>query len=55
MFKIVNFKKLIVPIKNDPSEFLIKKIDKDKLYNFLLELEFNRLLIVMAISFSLGS
>ena len=39
-----------VPIKNDPSEFLIKKINKDKLYNFLREMEFNRLLS-QAISF----
>ncbi|MDC0618896.1 DNA polymerase I [Pelagibacteraceae bacterium] len=33
-----------VPVKNDPSEFLIKTIDKDKLYEFLREMEFNRLL-----------
>ena len=33
-----------VPLKNDPSEFLIKDIDKDKLYDFLREMEFNRLL-----------
>jgi DNA polymerase I len=33
-----------VPVKNDPSEFLIKDIDKDKLYEFLREMEFNRLL-----------
>ncbi len=33
-----------VPVKNDPSEFLIKAIDKDKLYEFLREMEFNRLL-----------
>ncbi len=39
-----------VPIKNDPSEFLIKAVDKDKLYNFLREMEFNRLLS-QAISF----
>ena len=39
-----------VPIKNKPNEFLIKKIDKDKLYNFLREMEFNRLLS-QAISF----
>ena len=39
-----------VPVKNDPSEFLIKNIDKDKLYNFLREMEFNRLLS-QAISF----
>ena len=39
-----------VPVKNDPSEFLIKDIDKDKLYEFLREMEFNRLLS-QAISF----
>jgi len=39
-----------VPIKNDPDEFLIKEIDKEKLYNFLREMEFNRLLS-QAISF----
>ena len=39
-----------VPIKIKPSEFLIKKINKDKLYNFLREMEFNRLLS-QAISF----
>ena len=39
-----------VPIKNNPNEFLIKKINKDKLYNFLREMEFNRLLS-QAISF----
>jgi DNA polymerase I len=33
-----------VPVKNDPSEFLIKDIDKNKLYEFLREMEFNRLL-----------
>ncbi len=33
-----------VPIKNDPNEFLIKEIDKDKLYAFLRDMEFNRLL-----------
>ena len=39
-----------VPVKNDPNEFLIKDIDKDKLYEFLREMEFNRLLS-QAISF----
>ena len=39
-----------VPVKNHPSEFLIKEIDKDKLYEFLREMEFNRLLS-QAISF----
>ncbi len=33
-----------VPVKNDPNEFLIKDIDKNKLYEFLREMEFNRLL-----------
>ena len=47
--KAVLSKKLVtlkddVPVKNNPDEFLIKKIDKDKLYNFLREMEFNRLL-----------
>ncbi len=32
------------PIKKDLSEFILKKIDKDKLYKFLREMEFNRLL-----------
>ena len=39
-----------VPIKNDPNEFLIKDINKDKLYEFLRNMEFNRLLS-QAISF----
>ena len=33
-----------VPVKNDPNEFLIKDIDKNKLYDFLRDMEFNRLL-----------
>ena len=33
-----------VPIKNKLDEFVIKEIDKDKLYDFLREMEFNRLL-----------
>ena len=32
------------PIKIDLSEFILKDIDKDKLYKFLREMEFNRLL-----------
>ncbi len=32
------------PIDRDLSEFELKKIDKDKLYKFLREMEFNRLL-----------
>jgi len=39
-----------VPVKIDPSEFLIKDVDKDKLYEFLREMEFNRILS-QAISF----
>ena len=39
-----------VPVENDPNEFLIKDINKDKLYEFLREMEFNRLLS-QAISF----
>ncbi|MEC7150673.1 MAG: DNA polymerase I [Pseudomonadota bacterium] len=39
-----------VPIKNNPAEFIIKSINKEKLYNFLREMEFNRLLS-QAISF----
>ena len=33
-----------VPIKNELNEFELKQIDKNKLYNFLREMEFNRLL-----------
>ncbi|MFL2886827.1 MAG: DNA polymerase I [Candidatus Pelagibacter sp.] len=32
------------PVKRDLSEFILKDIDKDKLYKFLREMEFNRLL-----------
>tara|TARA_B100000886_G_scaffold262227_1_gene186952 strand:- start:685 stop:3450 length:2766 start_codon:yes stop_codon:yes gene_type:complete len=39
-----------VPLKNDASEFTIKNINKDKLYEFLRDMEFNRLLS-QAISF----
>ena len=39
-----------VPVKNNPNEFIIQDIDKDKLYEFLREMEFNRLLS-QAISF----
>jgi len=41
--KLVTLKK-DVPVKNQISEFKIKEIDKNKLYNFLREMEFNRLL-----------
>ncbi|OCW82249.1 DNA polymerase [Pelagibacteraceae bacterium GOM-A3] len=33
-----------VPVKNKIEEFILKSIDKDKLYSFLREMEFNRLL-----------
>ncbi len=39
-----------VPVKDDPSSFVIKDVKKDTLYNFLREMEFNRLLS-QAISF----
>ena len=39
-----------VPVEDDPSSFKIKEVKKDKLYNFLREMEFNRLLS-QAISF----
>ncbi len=39
-----------VPIKNNLSDFFIKEIDKEKLYTFLRDMEFNRLLS-QAISF----
>ncbi len=41
--KLVTLKK-DVPVKNKITEFEIKEIDKSKLYNFLREMEFNRLL-----------
>ena len=39
-----------VPVKDDPSSFVIKEVNKDNLYSFLREMEFNRLLS-QAISF----
>ncbi len=53
--KAILSKKLVtlkedVPVKQTADEFLIKSIDKDKLYSFLREMEFNRLLS-QAISF----
>jgi len=39
-----------VPLKYDVTDFIIKDINKDKLYNFLRDMEFNRLLS-QAISF----
>ena len=41
--KLVTLKK-DVPVKNKISEFGLKEVDKKKLYNFLREMEFNRLL-----------
>ena len=41
--KLVTLKK-DVPIKNKIEEFILKTIDKAKLYSFLREMEFNRLL-----------
>tara|TARA_B100000579_G_scaffold350500_1_gene304323 strand:- start:2661 stop:5432 length:2772 start_codon:yes stop_codon:yes gene_type:complete len=41
--KLVTLKK-DVPVKNKITEFILKEIDKEKLYNFLREMEFNRLL-----------
>ncbi len=41
--KLVTLKK-DVPVTNKISEFEIKEIDKNKLYNFLRDMEFNRLL-----------
>jgi len=41
--KLVTLKK-DVPVKNKIDEFEIKQIDKEKLYSFLREMEFNRLL-----------
>lgn len=39
-----------VPLENDATDFIIKDINRDKLYDFLREMEFNRLLS-QAISF----
>ncbi len=33
-----------VPVKNNLNEFKLKEVNRDKLYNFLREMEFNRLL-----------
>ncbi len=41
--KLVTLKK-DVPIKNEINNFKLKEIDRKKLYNFLREMEFNRLL-----------
>jgi len=47
--KAIISKKLVtlkndVPVKNKIDEFVLKQINKEKLYNFLREMEFNRLL-----------
>ena len=47
--KAILSKKLVtlksdVPVKENVKSFLLKKIEKDKLYNFLRDMEFNRLL-----------
>ncbi len=41
--KLVTLKK-DVPVKNKIEEFTLKSVDQDKLYSFLREMEFNRLL-----------
>ena len=41
--KLVTLKK-DVPVKNKIQEFILKSVDQDKLYTFLREMEFNRLL-----------
>ena len=41
--KLVTLKK-DVPVKNKINQFELKRVDKDKLYEFLREMEFNRLL-----------
>ncbi len=41
--KLVTLKK-DVPVKNKIEEFILKNVDHDKLYTFLREMEFNRLL-----------
>ena len=42
--------KIDVPVKDTLNSFILKEVEKDKLYNFLREMEFNRLLS-QAISF----
>ena len=53
--KAILSKKLVtlkddVPITEEPESFIMKNVDKEKLFNFLREMEFNRLLS-QAISF----
>ncbi len=33
-----------VPVKDDPSSFILKNVEKEKLFDFLREMEFNKLL-----------
>jgi DNA polymerase I len=47
--KLVTLKK-DVPVKDTPESFIMKSVDRDKLFDFLREMEFNRLLS-QAISF----
>ena len=42
--------KIHVPVKDELSSFILKDVNKDTLFNFLREMEFNRLLS-QAISF----
>jgi len=47
--KAILSKKLVtlkddVPVKDELSSFILKNVEKDKLYNFLRDMEFNRLL-----------
>jgi DNA polymerase-1 len=53
--KAILSKKLVtlkddVPVKENPEDFIMKNVDKEKLFKFLREMEFNRLLS-QAISF----
>ena len=53
--KAIRSKKLVtlkedVPVKENPEEFIMKNVDREKLFEFLREMEFNRLLS-QAISF----
>jgi len=53
--KAILSKKLVtlkddVPVKEEPESFIMKSVDKEKLFDFLQEMEFNRLLS-QAISF----
>ena len=41
---------MMFPVKDDLSSFVLKKVEKEKLYDFLRDMEFNRLLS-RAISF----